>query len=81
MRVKELIGRKIIDAAGNEVGELEDVEIDFEQKKFEGISVSGKGEMAQKLIERLGGDKSDIVIPVEDISVIGTVIILSKKMT
>ena len=28
MRVKDIIGKKVIDAGGNEIGEVEDVEID-----------------------------------------------------
>jgi sporulation protein YlmC with PRC-barrel domain len=81
MRVKDLIGRKVIDAAGNAVGELDDVEVDFENKKFEGISISGKGEITRAIIERLGRDTDDFVVPIEDISVIGNMIILSKKIS
>ena len=33
MRSKEIIGRKIIDAAGTDLGQVEDFEFDWETKK------------------------------------------------
>ena len=82
MRTKEIIGKKIIDAAGSELGEVEDIELDWENKKITSIVLGGKGELAGKIFGKLGArGQPDIPIPVEDIAVLGAVIILSKKMT
>ena len=81
MRTKELIGRKIIDAGGNEVGEVEDVEIDWDQKKVTALVLGGKGEISKRIFGRLASPRPDMPIPVEDIAVLGTVVVLSKKLT
>lgn len=82
MRVKEIIGRKIIDAGGNEVGEVEDVEIDWDTKTVKALILGGKGEMVEKLFSRLGARSApEIPVPVDVVAVMGSVVILSKNVT
>lgn len=82
MRSKEIIGKKIIDASGNEVGEVEDIEIDWDTKSVSAIILGGKGEMAEKLFGRLGARSApDISVPVDAIAVMGSVVVLSKKIS
>lgn len=81
MRTKEITGKKVVDAGGTEVGEIEDVEIDWESKTVTGIVIGGHGEMAQRLFGRLGArSEPDITIPVEDVLAMGEVVILSRKL-
>jgi sporulation protein YlmC with PRC-barrel domain len=82
VRSKEIIGKKIIDASGNEVGEVEDIEIDWDTKSVSAIILGGKGEMAEKLFGRLGARSApDISVPVDAIAVMGSVVVLSKKIS
>ena len=82
MRSKEIIGKKIIDASGNEVGEVEDIEINWDTKSVSAIILGGKGEMAEKLFGRLGARSApDISVPVDAIAVMGSVVVLSKKIS
>jgi sporulation protein YlmC with PRC-barrel domain len=82
VRSKEIIGKKIIDASGNEVGEVEDIEIDWDIKSVSAIILGGKGEMAEKLFGRLGARSApDISVPVDAIAVMGSVVVLSKKIS
>ena len=78
----EIIGKKIIDASGNEIGEVEDIELDWDTKTIKALILGGKGEMAEKLFSRLGARSApDIPVPVEAVAVMGTVIVLSKKIS
>lgn len=82
MRTKEIIGKKIIDASGNEVGEVEDIEIDWDTKTVTALILGGKGEMAEKLFGRLGARSApDISVPVDAVAVMGSVVVLSKKIS
>lgn len=82
MRSKEIIGKKVIDADGTEVGEVEDIEIDWDGKAVTAIIIGGSGEIAQKIFGRLGARSDpDISISVEDIMAVGNVVILSKKLS
>jgi len=82
MRATELTGRKIIDAGGTELGEVEDIEFDWETKKLSGIVLGAKEQLTGRLLKRLGASSPrDISIPVEDVAVLGGVIILSVKLS
>ena len=81
MRTKEIIGKKIIDASGNEIGEVEDIELDWDTKTIKALILGGKGEMAEKLFSRLGARSApDIPVPVDAVAVMGSVVVLSKKI-
>ncbi len=43
MRVSEILGKPIVDSAGNEVGKVDDVEALWEDKTIEALVVKGKG--------------------------------------
>jgi len=82
VRTKEIIGKKIIDASGNEVGEVEDLDIDWDTKAVTALILGGKGEMAEKLFSRLGARSApDIPVPVDAVAVMGSVVVLSKKIS
>ena len=82
MRTKEIIGKKVIDSSGNEVGEVEDVELDWDAKTVTALILGGKGERAEKLFGRLGARSvPDIPIPVDVVAVMGSVIVLSKTIS
>ena len=82
MRSKELFGKKIIDAGGTELGEVEDIEIDWETKRLSAVILGAKEQLTGRLLKRLGATSPrDISIPVEDIAVLGGVIILSVKLS
>lgn len=77
MRAKEIIEKKVIDTNGNEIGEVEDVEINWETKAVSGLIIGGAGEMAQRIFGRLGARSSpDVTIPVEKVVGMGEVIIV-----
>ena len=85
MRVKEIIGKKVIDASGNEVGNVQDVEIDWANKALKAVIIDKASamtkEVAGKLLStlRIREDEPDIPVPVEDIAAMGKFIILSKS--
>jgi sporulation protein YlmC with PRC-barrel domain len=80
LRAKDIIGKKVIDTGGNEIGEVEDVEIEWDNKAVTGIIIGGQGETAQRLFGRLGARSTpDITIPVEQIIGMGEVIIIKPK--
>ena len=82
MRSKEIIGKKIIDAAGTELGEVEDFEFDWETKKIVSIVLGAKEQLRGRLLKRIGATSTqDINIPVEDVAVLGGVVILSTKLS
>jgi sporulation protein YlmC with PRC-barrel domain len=82
MRSKDILGRKIIDAAGTELGEVEDFEFDWETKSIVAIVLRAKEQLRGRLIKKIGGAPTqDISIPVEDVAVLGGVIILSTKLS
>ena len=79
MRANDIIGKKVIDTSGNEIGEVEDIEIEWDNKAVTGIIIGGRGEMAQKLFGRLGARSTpDITIPVEQIMGMGEVVIIKS---
>jgi sporulation protein YlmC with PRC-barrel domain len=84
LRSKEIIGRKVIDSNGNEVGEVEDIEFEWSSKILKAVIISKESamqkEVAGKLLStlRLRDDEPDIPVPVEEIAAMGKFIILSK---
>ncbi len=71
---------KVIDASGNEVCEVEDIEVDWNAKTIKGLILGGKDEMVEKLFGRLGARSvPDISVPVDAIAVMGSVVVLSKN--
>lgn len=85
--IEELQGRIIVDARGNEVGKVDDVEIDVETRSLAALVVKGKGVLskqfqAEKLLsmmKRLGLTKTeDLLIPFDDVQVIGKYVILKN---
>ena len=86
MRIKEIIGKKVIDSNGNEVGDVEDVEIDRTSKSIKSIIIDKesamRSEVAGKLLSRLRirEDEPDIPVPVEEIAAMGKFVILSKSV-
>jgi sporulation protein YlmC with PRC-barrel domain len=83
MRTQDIIGKKIFDASAKEVGEVEDIEIDWNSKRIKALILGGKGEIAQRLLARarlVAREESDVVIPVEDVVTVGEVILLSIKL-
>ena len=85
MRVKEIIGKKVIDANGNEVGDVQDVEIDWPNKALKALIIDKASamskEVAGKLLStlRIREDEPDIPVPIEEIAAMGKFIILSKS--
>ena len=57
MRVKEIIGKKVIDNSGNEVGEVEDLEINWTSKTLRTVIIDKesalKSEVSGKLLSTL----------------------------
>jgi sporulation protein YlmC with PRC-barrel domain len=87
MRIKDLIGKKVIDSVGDTLGKVEDVEFDWETKKVLAIVIGGDMEIKQKFMEgkyaksilgRFGAKADpDISVAIEDISAVGDVITLT----
>jgi sporulation protein YlmC with PRC-barrel domain len=86
LRTKDVIGKKVIDSSGNEVGEVEDIEFDWASKTLKAIIIDKesavKKEVATKLLStlRLKEDEPDIPVPVDEIAAMGKFIILSKAI-
>lgn len=86
MRVKSLIGKNVIDAAGDELGKVDDVEMDWETKTVQSLIIKGDAEIKHqimnskyggKLMKRIGARADpDVVIPVSEVQSVGDVITL-----
>lgn len=86
MRVKNILGKNVIDSAGDELGKVDDIEIDWEQKTVQNIIIKGDAAIKQKitsskygsqLMRRLGAKaEPDIVVPISEIQSVGDVITL-----
>jgi len=85
LRVKEIIGKKVIDSSGNEVGDVEDVEIDWPSKTLKAVIIDKESAMSKAVAGkflstlRIREDEPDIPVPVEEIAAMGKYIILSKS--
>jgi sporulation protein YlmC with PRC-barrel domain len=87
--MEEIQGKVIVDAAGNEVGKVDDIEVYWEGKTIEAIVVKGKGLLAKQfsserldaLFKKLRITKTDdLLIPLEEIQAIGKFVVLKKKL-
>ena len=76
-----------MDAKGNEVGKVDDVEIDVETRSLAAVVVKGKGVLSKQfqaeklasMMKRLGLTKTeDLLIPFDDVQVIGKYVILKN---
>lgn len=86
-----MIGKTVIDAAGDNLGKVEDIEITWENKTVDYIIIKGDPEIKQKLMSSKYGSQilktigakvePDVVIPVSDVQSIGDVITLVKDIT
>lgn len=87
MRLKDIVGKTVIDSAGDNLGKIEDIEYDWETKTISALIISGDYAVKQKFLEsryaksifgRLGAKADpDITVSVDDVKSIGDVIILS----
>jgi len=89
VRISEIIGKTIIDAAGNEIGKADDLEFDWKEGSMDAVVVKGKGSLSAKLdserldplLKKLRLTKSeDLLIPVGDIQSVGKYVVLKKAM-
>ena len=90
MKASDIVGKKIVDSAGNEVGKADDLEVDLKEGTFDAIVVKGKGflitqlrsERQASLLKKLRISKSeDLLIPVDDIQSVGEFVILKKELS
>ncbi|MGD0803715.1 MAG: PRC-barrel domain-containing protein [Candidatus Bathyarchaeia archaeon] len=85
--LEELLGKLIVDSKGNEVGKIDDVEVDLNSKLVEAIVVKGKGILAKQfqaeklasLMKRLRITKTeDLLIPFDEVQAIGKYVVLKS---
>jgi sporulation protein YlmC with PRC-barrel domain len=85
--VEKLPGKIIVDAKGNEVGKVDDVEIDIEARSLEALVVKGKGILSKQfqadklasLMKRLRVTKTeDLLIPFDEVQSIGKFVVLKN---
>lgn len=85
--LEEFLGKIIIDAQGNEVGKIDDIEIDLDTKRVEALVVKGKGLLAKQfqaeqlasLMKRLRITKTeDLLIPFDEVQAIGKYVVLKN---
>ena len=70
MKIKdEVIGREVLDPTGHKIGEVEDVDVDFESDRIEALVLHEGGRFRGK--ER--------IIPFSMVETVGERIILKKK--
>ena len=91
MRLKNLIGKTVIDSAGDDLGKLDDIEFMWEDKTISYLVIKGAPEIKQKvmsskygaqLMKKIGAKaEPDLVIPVSDVQSIGDVITLAVDIT
>ena len=91
MRInEELCGKIIVDAAGNELGKVDDGEIDLESRSIVALVVKGKGILSKQfqserldtLMKKIRLTKTDdLMIPFEEVQAIGKYVVLKKVIT
>ena len=86
---EELLNKLIIDAKGNEIGKVDDVEIGVDSKRVEALVVKGKGllgkqfqeEKLASLMKRVGITKTeDLLIPFDEVQAIGKYVVLKTTL-
>ena len=86
-----MIGKTVIDAAGDDLGKVDDIEFEWEDKSITYLVIKGAPEIKHKvmsskygaeLMKKIGAKaEPDIVIPVSDVQSIGDVITLAVDIT
>ena len=90
MRInEELCGKIIVDASGNEIGKIDDVEFDLENRSILALVLKGKGilskqfqsERLDSIMKKIRITKSDdLMIPFEEVQAIGKYVVLKKTI-
>jgi sporulation protein YlmC with PRC-barrel domain len=90
MLLKSIVGKRVIDAAGDDLGTVDNIEFDWETKTITALVIEGDPKIKQRLFDskyakqifgKLGAQVDpDIHIPVADVQVIGEVITLSTDI-
>ncbi len=76
MRVKdEIIGKEVVDNSGISIGNVTDVEVDFETQILETFIV-GKG----GILQSLGISRKETVVPYDMVKLIGDKVLLNSKI-
>lgn len=73
MKIDDIKGKEVIDGDGNKVGEVEDIDLDFRNRRIEGL-ILREGGLTGKL---KSGDKR--TIPCSMVDRIGDKILLKRK--
>ena len=50
MRLKDLVGKTVIDSAGDNLGKIEDIDYDWDTKTITALIISGDYEVKQKFL-------------------------------
>ncbi len=75
MRIKqEMIGKEVVDVNAMVVGNVKDVEANFENNTLEAFIVGKSG-----ILESLGSSKNDLIIPLNMVMAIGDKIIVKSE--
>ncbi|OPX57898.1 MAG: PRC-barrel domain protein [Methanobacterium sp. PtaB.Bin024] len=75
MRLKEkIIGKEVVDINAMVIGNVKDVEVNFESKTLEAFIV-GKG----GILEGLGSSRNDIIVPLSMVVAVGDKIIVKSE--
>lgn len=70
----DLIGKEVIDASGDKVGTVKEVEWDFQSKKVESIELEEAG-----ISSKIGlGDKR--VVPINEVKEIGDKVLIKSRI-
>lgn len=73
MKIEEIKGKEIVDANGNRIGEVSDIELDLRNRKIEGIVCRGGG-----ISSKVGMGKEQLV-PCNMVDTIGDKVLLKKS--
>lgn len=83
MNAKDIIGKRVIDIKGNELGDVSDIELDWENKAIIALFLEKTERLAEEVIDKIaqtlkiGKDGPSIRIPVDRVTAMGTVIIVT----
>jgi sporulation protein YlmC with PRC-barrel domain len=90
MRVKNLLGKTVIDSAGDDLGKIDDIELNWDDRSVVSIIIKGDPDFKQKIMSSKYGSQimksigatavPDISIPVSDVKSIGDVVTLTKDI-
>ncbi|WP_295721216.1 PRC-barrel domain-containing protein [uncultured Methanobrevibacter sp.] len=68
MKIKSLLGMKVLDTNANEVGKINDVEFDIENGKIDDLTISLKKNLLDK--------NNDIIVKYDNVKNIGDYVLL-----